>query len=96
MRNQLGLECLRWKASTVVRHGQNGPVIAMGRKAWLFAGSELTSQRAAIVTSLVRSAKLNKHDPYTYLRDVFVRLPTQSRSRIHELLPHRWRSSDSF
>ena len=62
----------------------------MGRKAWLFAGSELAGQRAAVVMSLVQSAKLNGHDPWQYLRDVLARLPTHLNSRIDELLPHRW------
>jgi transposase len=65
---------------------------AMGRKAWLFAGSELAGQRAAIVMSLVQSARLNGHEPWAYLRDVLARLPTQLNSRIEELLPHRWQS----
>jgi hypothetical protein len=60
------------------------------RKAWLFAGSELAGQRAAIVMSLVQSAKLNGHDPWAYLKDVLTRLPTHMNSRIDELLPHRW------
>jgi transposase len=64
---------------------------AMGRRAWLFAGSELAGQRAATVMSLVVSAKLNGHEPWAYLRDVLRRLPTQLNSRIDELLPHRWR-----
>ena len=49
---------------------------AMGRKAWLFCGSELAGQRAAIVMSLVQSAKLNGHDPWAYLRDVLERPPS--------------------
>ena len=65
---------------------------AMGRKAWLFCGSELAGQRAAVVMSLVQSAKLNGHDPWAYLKDVLERLPTHMNSRIEELLPHRWRS----
>jgi transposase len=63
---------------------------AVGRKGWLFAGSELAGQRAAMVMSLVQSAKLNGHDPWAYLRDVLGRLPTHLNSRIDELLPHRW------
>jgi transposase len=63
---------------------------AMGRRAWLFTGSELAGQRAAIVMSLVQSAKLNGHDPYAYLRDVLERLPAHPASRIDDLLPHRW------
>jgi transposase len=66
---------------------------AMGRKAWMFVGSELAGQRAAMVMSLVQSAKLHGHDPWAYLRDVLQRLPTQLNSRIEELLPHRWTAS---
>ena len=63
---------------------------AMGRKAWLFCGSELAGQRAAMVMSLVQSAKLNGHDPWAYLKDVLERLLAHPNSRIDELLPHRW------
>ncbi len=63
---------------------------AMGRKAWLFAGSELAGQRAAIMMSLLQSAKLHGHDPSAYLKDVLTRLPSHLNSRIDELLPHRW------
>ncbi|CAM5786948.1 IS66 family transposase [Ottowia pentelensis] len=63
---------------------------AMGRRAWMFVGSELAGQRAAIVMSLVQSARMNGHDPWAYLRDVLQRLPTQPNSRIEDLLPHRW------
>ena len=70
---------------------------AMGRKAWLFAGSELAGQRAAVVMSLVQSARMHGHDPWAYLKDVLTRLPGHLKrlpghlnSRIDELLPHRW------
>ena len=63
---------------------------AMGRKAWLFAGSELAGKRAAMVMSLVQSAKLNGHDPWAYLKDVLQRLQGHPNHRIDELLPHRW------
>lgn len=64
---------------------------ALGRRSWLFAGSELAGQRAAVVMSLVQSAKLYGHDPWAYLNDVLTRLPTHLNSRIDELLPHNWR-----
>ena len=64
--------------------------IAIGRKNWLFAGSLLAGQRAAVIMSLIQSAKLNGHDPHAYLRDVLQRLPTHKASQISELLPHRW------
>jgi len=63
---------------------------ALGRRNWLFIGSQLAGQRAAVVMSLLQSAKLNGHEPWTYLKDVLTRLPTQLNSRIEELLPHRW------
>jgi transposase len=64
--------------------------VAVGRSNWLFAGSLRAGQRAAAVMSLIQSAKLNGHDPYLYLKDVFTRLPTQPANRIDELLPHHW------
>ena len=65
--------------------------IAIGRSNWLFAGSLRAGQRAAALMSLIRSAKLNSHDPYAYLKDVLTRLPTQRASQVSELLPHLWR-----
>ena len=66
---------------------------ATGRKNWLFAGTLMAGQRAAAITSLIQSAKLNGHDPYTYLKDVLARLPTHLARDIDELLPHRWTPS---
>lgn len=66
---------------------------AMGRKAWQFVGSELAGHRAAIVMSLVQSARMNGHDPWLYLRDVLQRLPTLLNTRLDKLLPHRWTST---
>ena len=65
--------------------------IAIGRNNWLFAGSLRAGQRAATVMSLIQSARMNGHDPYTYLKDVLTRLPTHKASQIEELLPHHWR-----
>ena len=42
-------------------------------------------------TPLIQSAKLNGHDPYTYLKDVLIRLPMQKNNAIVELLPHNWK-----
>jgi len=67
--------------------------VALGRSNWLFAGSLRAGQRAAVIMSLIQSAKLNGHDPYRYLKDVLERLPTQPASRLEELLPHRWQPS---
>lgn len=64
--------------------------IVLGRKNWLFAGSETAGRRAAAIMSLIATAKHNGHDPHAYLKDVLTRLPTHPNSRIAELLPHRW------
>jgi transposase len=65
---------------------------ALGRANWLFAGSLRAGQRAAAIMSLIRSAQLNGHDPYVYLKDVLNRLPTHRADDIAQLLPHRWAS----
>ena len=62
---------------------------ALGRANWLFAGSLRAGQRAAAITSLIQSAKLNGHDPYANLKDVLIRLPTHEQRDIDQLLPHR-------
>ena len=64
--------------------------IAIGRNNWLFAGSLRAGKRAAAIMSLIQSARLNGHDAFAYMKDVIERLPTQSASRIGELLPHHW------
>ena len=63
----------------------------LGAKNWLFVGSEQAGQRAAVVMSLVQSAKLNGLDPWAYLRDVLARIHSHPSHRLDELLPHRWR-----
>ena len=63
---------------------------ALGRRNWLFVGSQLAGERAAAVMSLLQSARLYGHEPWAYLKDVLTRLPTQLNSRIVELLPHKW------
>ena len=64
--------------------------IALGRKNWLFIGSQQAGERAATLMSLIESAKLNGHDAWAYLKDVLTKLPTWPKSRLAELLPHRW------
>src|SRR5690606_34632744 len=72
------------------RHGQNERVIALGRKAWLFAGSPRGGDRAAFMYSLIVTAKMNEVDPQAWLADVLARLPNMALSRLHELLPWNW------
>ena len=70
--------------------------VALGRKNWLFAGTESAGRRAAAILSLIESAKLNGHDPFAYLRDVLTRLPTHPYRRLDELLPFNWIPADSY
>jgi transposase len=61
--------------------------IALGRKNYLFAGSDRGGERAAVIYSLIGSAKLNSLDPEAYLRDVLTRIADHPINRIAELLP---------
>ena len=61
--------------------------IALGKKNWLFAGSERAGQRAAAIQTLLGTAKLNGLEPAAWLRDTLEKLPTWPNSRIDELLP---------
>ena len=63
----------------------------MGRKSWLFAGSERGGQRAAFMYSLIGTAKLNGIDPQAWLADVIARISDLPLSRLPELLPWHWR-----
>jgi transposase len=88
----------RWNA--LVRYADSGDLpidnnpaentlrpIAIGRKNWLFAGSERAGQRAAAIQSLLGTAKLNGRDPQAWLKETLEKLPTWPNSRIDELLP---------
>ena len=88
----------RW--SSLIRYAETGhlpidnnPVentirpIALGKKNWLFAGSERAGQRAAAIQTLLGTAKLNGLDPAAWLRDTLEKLPAWPNSRIDELLP---------
>ena len=65
--------------------------IALGRKSWLFAGSDRGGQRAAAMYSLIVTAKLNDVDPHAWLADVLARIAEHPAHRIDELLPWNWR-----
>lgn len=66
--------------------------VALGRKSWLFAGSERGGQRAAAMYTLIVTARMNDIDSQTWLADVLARLSDMPVSRIHELLPWNWKS----
>lgn len=66
--------------------------IALGRKAWLFCGSDRGGQRAAFMFSLIQTAKLNDVDPQAWLADVLARIAEIPQQRLHELLPWNWKA----
>jgi transposase len=66
---------------------------ALGRKAWLFAGSDRGGERAAMMFSLIATAKLNDVDPHAWLADVLARIADQPASRLDELLPWNWKAA---
>lgn len=65
--------------------------IAVGRKAWLFAGSTRGGDAAAVAFSLIETAKLNGGEPFAYLKDVLARIRSHRTDRLTELLPFNWR-----
>jgi transposase len=65
--------------------------IALGRKSWLFAGSDRGGQRAAVMYSLIVTAKMNDVDPQAWLADVLARIADHPASRLDELLPWNWK-----
>lgn len=95
-----------WRALTRYLDDGNVPIdnnaaenavrpLVVGRKNWLFVGSQQAGERAAVVMSLIESAKLNGHDPWAYLKNVFERLPTLKQRDLAQLLPHNWRPPTS-
>jgi transposase len=64
--------------------------IALGRRSWLFAGSDRGGQRAAAMYSLIITAKMNDVDPQAWLADVLARIAEHPAHRIDELLPWHW------
>lgn len=65
--------------------------IALGRKSWLFCGSDRGGQRAAAMYSLIMTAKMNGVDPQAWLADVLARIAGHPAHRLDELLPWNWR-----
>jgi transposase len=64
---------------------------ALGRKSWLFAGSDRGAERAAVMATLIMTAKLNDVDPQAWLADVLARINDHAVHRLDELLPWNWR-----
>ena len=66
--------------------------ICLGKRNYMFLGSECAGKTAAIIYSLLCTCKANDINPYEYLNDILPRINTHPHSRLHELLPHNWAS----
>jgi len=69
--------------------------VALGRKAWLFAGSERGGERAAVMYTLLQTAKLNAVDPRAWLADVLARINDHPINRIEDLMPWNWSAASA-
>jgi transposase len=67
--------------------------IALGRKSWLFAGSDRGGERAALILTLIRTAKLNDVDPRAWLADILARIADHKITALAALLPWNWRQA---
>lgn len=69
--------------------------LAVGRKNWLFAGSDIGGQRAAAIYSLIETAKLNAVNPEAWLADILPRIDDHPNKRLADLLPWNWKPADT-
>ena len=70
--------------------------VAIGRKNYLFAGSDAGGRRAAAMYSLIETAKLNGLNPHAYLTDVLARIADHPAKRVAELLPWNCQPANSI
>ncbi|MGA2606090.1 MAG: transposase [Terriglobia bacterium] len=99
----IGYALSNWEALT--RYAEDGDLeidnngaersllgVAVGRRNWMFFGSDNGGRTAAVLTSFITTCKRLDIDPFAYLRDIFERLSTHPQSRLAELLPDQWRA----
>jgi transposase len=67
--------------------------IALGRKSWLFAGSDRGGERAAVMYTLIQTAKLNDIDPQAWLADALARINDHNIQNLDQLLPWNWKAT---
>ena len=67
--------------------------IALGRRSWMFCGSDRGGDRAALMYGLITSAKMNNIDPQAWLADILSRIADLPQNRLHELLPWNWKAA---
>jgi len=82
----------RWEIDNNLIENAIRPV-ALGRKNYLFAGSHEGAQRAAMMYSFLGTCKINKVEPFAWLKDILERIPDHPVNRLDELLPPNWQPS---
>lgn len=82
-------------ASPTTRRSGRCAGLALGRKSWLFAGSDRGGERAAAIYSLVVTAKLNDIDPQAWFADVLARIAEHPVQKLDDLLPWNWKSGSA-
>ncbi len=80
----------RIKLSNILIENAIRPV-AIGRKNYMFSGSHEAAQRAAMIYSLVSTAKLHDYDPFDYINDLLTRLPASTNQQISQFLLPEWK-----
>jgi type IV secretory pathway VirB9-like protein len=65
----------------------------LGRKNWLFVGSETGGHTAATLMTFTATCRKNKINTWIYLKDILQRIQSHPAKRLHELLPDRWQLS---
>jgi hypothetical protein len=83
--NRFARICLTYNAAERALRG-----FALGRKSWLFAGSDRGTDRAAVMATLIMTARLNDVDPQAWLADVLARINDHAIHKLDELLPWNW------
>lgn len=67
--------------------------VCVGKKNWLFFGSEEAGTRNAAVFTLIQNCRMHGIDPYTYLKDVLEKLPTTTNQQVAQLTPLKWKKA---
>lgn len=102
----IGYTLSNWEA--LVRYAKDGDLeidnnaaerslrgVAVGRRNWTFFGSDNGGHTAAVLSSLIATAKRHHIDPFAYLRDVFARISAHPQNRLEELLPDQWKAAQA-
>ncbi len=78
------------RARPIIQHGQNETGLVVGRKNWLFYGTDTHAEAAAAIFSIIATCRLHRIDPFAYFDEVLRVLPSWPRDHYLELAPQHW------